>query len=293
MIQNRITTVTCSQPSISKWWCSGAIRKTRWPGWTRKTVRNSPLARLTLKTETWIITDSVIDHEQPADDQQQQLGAGQDRQPGQRAAQGQRAGVAHEDGRRRGVPPQEAEAGAGDRRRDDGEVERVAHLVAGGPAGGRAALVVLPDVDQRVGARRPGSTRRWRGRRGRRRGSRALLVPVMITQISTSATTVGRASHWMSRRKEMWCDAGVLPRSSSSSGHSASDAEDQRDHGLADHLGPAAQAEAALPADLDEVVEEPDGAEADEEEEEQQRRGRRLALGDDLGREVADHRPRR
>ena len=29
MIQKRITMVTCSQPSISKWWCSGVIRKTR------------------------------------------------------------------------------------------------------------------------------------------------------------------------------------------------------------------------------------------------------------------------
>ncbi len=62
---------------------------------------------------------------------QQQLGAGQDRQPGERAAEGQRAGVAHEDLGRRGVPPQEAEARAHQRGGDDGEVERVADLVAG------------------------------------------------------------------------------------------------------------------------------------------------------------------
>ncbi len=64
-IQKRITMVTCSQPSISKWWCSGVIRNTRWPGWTLKMLRNNPLARLTLKTETWIITDSVITTNRP------------------------------------------------------------------------------------------------------------------------------------------------------------------------------------------------------------------------------------
>jgi hypothetical protein len=50
----------------------------------------------------------------------------------------------------------------------------------------------------------------------------ALLVPVMMTQNSTIARTVGRASHWMSRRNETWVDAGVLPRSSASACHSAS-----------------------------------------------------------------------
>ena len=65
MIQNRITTVTCSQPSCSKWWCRGAIRKTRWPAWTRKTERNRPLARLTLKTLTCTMTESVITTNRP------------------------------------------------------------------------------------------------------------------------------------------------------------------------------------------------------------------------------------
>ena len=64
-IQKRITMVTCSQPSISKWWCSGVIRKTRWPAWILKTDRTSPLARLSLKTETWIITDSVMATKSP------------------------------------------------------------------------------------------------------------------------------------------------------------------------------------------------------------------------------------
>ncbi len=50
----------------------------------------------------------------------------------------------------------------------------------------------------------------------------ALLVPVTISQISTTATPVGSASHGMSRRNETCVDAGVLPRLSSSPGHSAS-----------------------------------------------------------------------
>ncbi len=51
MIQNRIVTVTCSQPSISKWWWIGAIRNTRRP---------VPVSRLvTLNVVTWSITETV------------------------------------------------------------------------------------------------------------------------------------------------------------------------------------------------------------------------------------------
>ena len=50
------------------------------------------------------------------------------------------------------VPPQEAEAGAGERRRDDGEVERVSYLVAGRAWSDRAELVALPDVHDHVRA---------------------------------------------------------------------------------------------------------------------------------------------
>ena len=80
----------------------------------------------------------------------------------------------------------------------------------------------------------------------------------------------------------------MTPLSSSSQRRQREPAEDQGDHGLADHLRLAAQAEAALLGDLDVVVEEADQAHPDEEEEQQQRRGRRLRLGDQLGHEVAD-----
>ena len=106
-IQNRTMTVVSAQPASSKWWWIGAIRNTR--------------CRSALNNATWMTTDSVTDHEQPAEHDQQQLGAGDDRQPGQQPAERQRAGVAHEDPGRRGVPPQEAEAGAHRRGRDQRE----------------------------------------------------------------------------------------------------------------------------------------------------------------------------
>ena len=47
-----------------------------------------------------MMTERVIEDEQAAEDDQQQLGAGQDGEAGDGAADGQRAGVAHEDLRR-------------------------------------------------------------------------------------------------------------------------------------------------------------------------------------------------
>ena len=63
-------------------------------------------------------------------------------------------------------------------------------------------------------------------------------------------------------------------------------AEDHRDHGLADELRLAAQAEVALLVDLDEVVEEADRAQPDVQEEQEQRRRGRCGAGDQLGQEV-------
>ena len=109
-----------------------------------------------------------LDHEQPAEQDEQELGAGQDREPGQRAAERERAGVAHEDLGRRGVPPQEAEAGAGDRGGDDGEVERVAHLVALRARRRGRTTGCSARCSRACRRRRPSSRRRRRGRRGRR-----------------------------------------------------------------------------------------------------------------------------
>jgi hypothetical protein len=95
MIQKRITMVGSAQPFFSKWWCSGAMRKTRLP--------------VSLKEATWTITETVSSTKRPP------------MMPstssclvitaiGPARRRGQRAGVAHEDHRRRRVEPQEAEA---------------------------------------------------------------------------------------------------------------------------------------------------------------------------------------
>ena len=83
MIQNRTTIVISAQPEHLEVVVERAIRKTRLP--------------VSLKEPTWRITESGDDDEQPAEEDEQQLGAGEDGQPGDRAAEGQRAGVAHED----------------------------------------------------------------------------------------------------------------------------------------------------------------------------------------------------
>ena len=51
MIQKRMTTVGSDQPFFSKWWCSGAIRKTRLP--------------VVLKEATWTMTDAVSSTNRP------------------------------------------------------------------------------------------------------------------------------------------------------------------------------------------------------------------------------------
>ena len=66
--------------------------------------------RVIWKEKTWISDRQRLDHEDPAEQDQQHLGLGHHREPGDRAAEAERAGVAHEDRRREGVEPQEADA---------------------------------------------------------------------------------------------------------------------------------------------------------------------------------------
>ena len=54
MIQNRMTIVISAQPTSSKWWWMGAIRKTRFP--------------VSLKLATWMMTDRVMRTKRPAED---------------------------------------------------------------------------------------------------------------------------------------------------------------------------------------------------------------------------------
>ena len=74
-----------------------------------------------------MMTDSASMHEQAADDGQDDLVLGGDRDRADQPAQRQRAGVAHEDRGRRRVEPQEAEAGADHRAEHDGELAGAGH----------------------------------------------------------------------------------------------------------------------------------------------------------------------
>ena len=74
MSQNRTTTVTSAQPLSSKWWCSGLIRKMRLPP---------------RELEVRALHDDRAGHdeEQAADEDEQQLGAAEDRERGEGAAE--------------------------------------------------------------------------------------------------------------------------------------------------------------------------------------------------------------
>ena len=97
------------QAFISKWWCSGAMRRTRRP---------SPLEGDHLEDHR-----ERLDQEDPADQEQQHLGLRHDRERGERAAEPHRAGVAHEDLSREGVVPEEPDRGPDQAGAEDGEVE--------------------------------------------------------------------------------------------------------------------------------------------------------------------------
>ena len=84
------------QPISSKWWCSGAILKTRCP--------------VSLNDATWMIDRQRLEHEHAADDDEQQLLLDEDRDGAERAAERQRPDVAHEDFGGVRVVPEEAEA---------------------------------------------------------------------------------------------------------------------------------------------------------------------------------------
>ena len=63
-----------------------------------------------------------LDHEDPADDDQQHLGLGHHREGADRAAEPERAGVAHEDRGREGVEPEEPDAGPDQAGGEQGQV---------------------------------------------------------------------------------------------------------------------------------------------------------------------------
>ena len=136
MIQNRMTMVTSCHPRSSKWCWRGAIRKTRLP--------------VALKEATWMMTDRVIVTKRP---------------PRMMMSSSVRVVIASPasapPSAREPVSPMKIFAGEAFHQRkpkhapmphggDDGEVVRVAHLVALQARVGLAVLVELPDPDEDV-----------------------------------------------------------------------------------------------------------------------------------------------
>ena len=117
MIQKRRMIFVSDHAFSSKWWCSGAIRKTR--------LRN------TWKATIWISTESASITKMPPIRISSISVCVITARPGDRAAEPERAGVAHEDRRREGVEPEEADAGADDAGREQRE------LVCAGDRGDR------------------------------------------------------------------------------------------------------------------------------------------------------------
>ena len=107
-IQKRRMIFVSDQAWSSKWWWIGAIRKTR--------------LRKVWNEKTWMRTLSASTTKMPPRMIEQDLGLGHHREPGDRAAEAERAGVAHEDRRREGVEPEEADAGADQAARQQREV---------------------------------------------------------------------------------------------------------------------------------------------------------------------------
>src|SRR5438132_3975247 len=100
-----------------------------------------------------------LEDEQPTHDREEQLGAGEEGEAGEAAAEGQRPGIAHEDAGRGGVPPQESGAGAEHRRRHHGGVDR---------------LVGIDAVDGHVAALPEGDDDEGGGHEGGRPGGEAV-----------------------------------------------------------------------------------------------------------------------
>ena len=104
-ITNRAMTFGSLQPISSKWWCSGAIRKTRLPVSLNDADLDHDRRRL--------------EHEDAADDDEDELLLDEERDRAERAAERERADVSHEDVGGIRVVPEEAEAGADQRAAED------------------------------------------------------------------------------------------------------------------------------------------------------------------------------
>ena len=116
MIQKRTMIFVSDQAFISKWWWIGAIGETRAP---------------VLEADRLDDHRERLDDIDPGDQDEQRLGACDDREAGERAAERHRARVAHEELGRVGVVPEESDRSPDQRGRENREVELEVVALAG------------------------------------------------------------------------------------------------------------------------------------------------------------------
>ena len=130
-------TVVSAHPASSKWWWNGAMRNSR-----RRVVR---------KTATCSTTDSASTTNTPPSTTSSSSVRVTIASPANSPPSASEPVSPMKMRGGRGVPPQEPDARAHARGRDERDVERVADLVAAGLDGGAAGVAELPERDDQVG----------------------------------------------------------------------------------------------------------------------------------------------
>src|SRR5690554_6914569 len=238
------------------------------------------------------------DDEEATNEDEEQFGAGQDRQRGERPTEGESSGVPHHDLGWRRVPPEEADEGADDGGGDGCELERAGEFVAlvevclGQPRR-VAPLRVLPEADDHVGpdgedggargeaVQAIGQVHRVRDARGDDddpgdHGEDADDGPEDHQEVEP-----GNVPHQRHRGRHGRIAVLVLQVEPE---HREDDTDD---HG-ADDLPDPGEAEAVLSVHLHVVVDESDDAETDHHQDDQHRREGRRLLAKRLRQQVAE-----
>src|SRR5690606_35592097 len=186
--------------------------------------------------------------EDPADDHEEEMGVGQEGEGGEEAADRLGADVAHEDLRRRGVPPQEAEEGGEHGRREGGQLEGIDRFVDA--VGGGVAE--LPEGDDGVGAHDQGT-----GPAGE-----------PVHAVGEVHTVGGAGQHDKHPDEEEGAEIDAERTDERHLGDhiggGGAHREEDGDDELGAELGSLAQPEGALVGELDVVVDETDHGHADE-----------------------------
>ena len=202
-----------------------------------------------------------LDDVDPGDQDEQRLGAGDDREAGERAAERHRARVAHEELGREGVVPEEPDRGPDQRGRQDRQIELEV---------GALADVARADVADH-GDREEGEERDDSG--SRREAVEAVRQVPTVRGARDDEEEEGVVGV---RERDVDVGDGDVDRGVELFLRVDGEPDDDRDPGEQKQFPSALEAERATVAKLDEVVQEPDRAASDGHEQDGQRGEREL-----------------